>query len=380
MSFFAIGILFPLHYPAREVVTLGVWILAFPSRAGYLSLFLAPLFTSATYGYYAFNLFCVLVTLGTAKAFMRWAVLNQDSFVQLHRLTRACMILSLILAVWQAIDGEIWMQVFPEMYAMGNGRGGGLQTEPSLLASPLILYLGFTLFCYMGDDKNRLNRTTLLLEAAVVSAASIIVTRSLSVVIVALCFMPSFITSLKKLIAWAAAGAAVTLIVLGERIQEALSGPVVFTDLITSAVGSWRNVPDIVILYNWQSFLFPQSPGEIRDKINAFAALWNFDYAWLENTYSTFSASASTVGLLVTLFLFGFGIWFGYRKLARLKPIWRSWMLLYLVDWFLLPKFEPCGWVGISLLTAIALLCEEDKPVALLLKREYPAGLADSVN
>jgi hypothetical protein len=380
LSFFALGILFPLHYPVREVVTLGVWILAFPSRVGYLSFFLAPFFANATYGYYAFNLFCVLATLGTATGFMRWAELNGPAFVQLHRLTRACLIFNLILAVWQAIDGEAWMRVFPEMYAMGNGRGGGLQTEPSLLAPPLVLYLSFCLWHYLQGTDDAFDRGKMLFEAATLSVATILVTESLSVVIVVVCFLPAFLRSLRRLIPWAIGGAIATAIVLGDRIRDALSGPIVFTELITSAVGSWRNVPDIVILYNWQAFLLPQHPGEIRDKLNAFAALWNLDYAWLDNTYSTFSASASTLGLVVTLFLFGFGVWIGYRKVSRVKPIWRSWILLYVVDWFILPKFVPCGWVGIGLLTALAFSCEVEESATSLAGTDYRAGLAESAN
>ncbi len=64
LSFFPCAFLFPFGYPTREVITLLAWIVAFPSLLTALSLLLLPLFLSNSYGYFAFNLFSLLATLG----------------------------------------------------------------------------------------------------------------------------------------------------------------------------------------------------------------------------------------------------------------------------------------------------------------------------
>ena len=269
LSFFSLGLLFPFHYPVREVVTLGFWILAFPSRAGYLAFFLLPLFPSATSGYFAFNLFCVLATLGTAWSFAHWAPTSSETAGRLHRFTRSCLAISIVIAFWQCIDGEKWMQIFPEMFAVGNGRGAGLRTEPSLLASPLVLYLGFALWKYLSNGDSDRGRTRLQIEIAAFALATIVATESLTVVIVVLCFLPTFRTSLKGLIGWTAGGSLLSAAIFADRIRDALLGYGGFTYIITTAFGSWRNVPDIVILSNPQAFLLPQNPEGVRDKISS---------------------------------------------------------------------------------------------------------------
>ncbi len=359
LNFFGVGILFPLHYPVREVLILGLWTWAFPSRVGYLSFALLPFFPSVRYGYYAFNLFCVMSTLGAAHSFSQWATYHHYLSDKLHRLTRTCLMISLVIAAWQACDGVAWMRVFPEMYAMGNGRGGGLQTEPSLLASPFVLYLGFSLWKYVQCGGETTDARKILSEVAVLCMATIAVTRSLTVVLAALCFLPGFVKSIMRLVVYSVGCAVVTIIVLGSRILSAFSNSGAFTYLITTAVGSWRNVPDIIILSNLKAFLLPQDPSGIRDRISTLATWWNIHFAWVENTYSTFSASASTVGIIVTAIVFGAWVWFGYRRISCAKNLQATWIMLFFADWFIFPKFEVCGWIGIGLLTSFALITEE---------------------
>lgn len=359
VSFFPCGILYPLNYPVREIATLLLWIWAFPSWVGCLSVLLLPLLPSDAYGYFAFNLFCIMGTLGTGARVIQKAATNTMLAAPLHRIARACMLLSLALAAWQAVDGEAWLRAFPAMFAMGDGRGGGLRSEPSLLAPPLAMYLALVLWRRMQSQAGGTERRRLLVEAAVLSLATLLLTRSLTVAIILLCFLPTFTSRLRYLFISGAAGALLGATVLWDRVREALSDGGTFAYLITTAVGSWRNIPDFLVLVNIRDYLLPSNPAEVREKLNLFATMWSPTLAWLDNTYSAFSASASTIGILATAALFAAGLVVGFRRVSHASHMRITWLLLYVANWFILPKYEPCGWIGLGLLTAAASISEE---------------------
>ena len=249
-----------LNYPVREIATLLLWIWAFPSWVGCLSVLLLPLLPSDAYGYFAFNLFCLMGTLGTGARVSQKAATNTMLAAPLHRIARACMLLSLALAAWQAVDGEAWLRAFPAMFAMGDGRGGGLRSEPSLLAPPLAMYLALVLWRRMQSQAGGTERRRLLVEAAVLSLATLLLTRSLTVAIILVCFLPVFTSKLRYLFVSGAGGALLGGAVFWDRIRDALSDGGTFAYLITTAIGSWRNIPDILILVNIRDYLLPNTP------------------------------------------------------------------------------------------------------------------------
>jgi chromate transport protein ChrA len=143
----------------------------------------------------------------------------------------------------------------------------------------------------------------------------------------------------------------VAVSVLGDRIQAAIGdADGSMTDLITSSLGSWRNIPDIAIVSNYSAFLVPGNPAEIRVKINTSVALMSPVFAWLENTYSIFAAGGVTAGLLVTVIAFIAGMALGMKGLASSSPARISWLMMYLASWFILSKYDPSGWVVLGLL------------------------------
>jgi hypothetical protein len=354
VSFFPCGILYPLSYPVREIATLLLWIWAFPSWMGCLSVLLLPLLPSDAYGYFAFNLFCITGTLGTGARVIRRAATSAMLAVPLHRLARACLLISLALAAWQAFDGENWLAAFPAMQAIGTGRGGGLRPEPSLLAPPLAMYLALVLWRRMQSAVDGKVERRLFVEAGVLSLTTLLLTHSLSVAIILICYLPAFTSKLRYLFVSAMGVAILGASVFWDRVRDAFSSGETFSYLITTAIGSWRNVPDILILVNIRDYLLPSHPAELREKLNQLAIMWSPGLAWLDNTYSTFSASASTVGVIATVILFGAGLFVGICKVSRANHMRTTWLLLYIADWFVLPKYEPCGWVGLGLLTAAA--------------------------
>jgi hypothetical protein len=264
------------------------------------------------------------------------------------------MVVSLALAAWQAIDGQRWLDAFPAMQSLGDGRGGGMRTEPSLLALPLALYFFLVIMRLVQPGLEAESKRRLLAEAALLGLGTIVLTRSLTVAIVVFCFLPAFGARLRYLLVYGGASAALALTLFWERLKEAISGDDAFTYMITTGVGSWRNVPDIIIFLHFRQYLLPPNPATVRETINAFAADWNPHFIWLENTFSTFSAGATTIGVIATLALLIAGAVVGLRKTSHSSTLRAAWMMLYIADWFILPKYEASGWIALGLVTAAA--------------------------
>jgi len=142
--------------------------------------------------------------------------------------------------------------------------------------------------------------------------------------------------------------------VLGDRIGEAFdtSGGSM-TDLVTASIGSWRNIPDILILSNIPDFLFLGNPSEVRIKITTCALQLSPVLGWIQNTFTTFSAGGVTVGVLLTAALFVAGIALGLKGLCSDRPRRITWIMLYLAAWIILAKWDPSVWVALGLLPAM---------------------------
>ncbi len=354
VNFFPCALLYPVDYPVREVAILLLWILAFPSPLGFASLTVVPLMRSEALGYFAFNLFCIVSVFAiTLKAF-QWARLESQSQPALHRLARGCMIFSLLLAMWQGLYPDFWLNVFPAMQSLGDGRGSGFRTEPSLLAPPLALYLALVLWGLAEPNLARKHRSRLVSEGMFIALLTLYFTRSFSVAIVLFFFLPAFVSKFRYFLFSGIAGAGILAVALSSRVSGAFSTGGDFTYLITSAVGSWRNIPDIVIFANSQSYLWPGNPGDLRNKIHMLIAIWNPDYLWLDSTYSMFSACASTLGIIATATVFAAGLLLFVFIRRQSLQFQLAWLLMYIANWFILPKYDVSGWIAWGLLAAFS--------------------------
>jgi hypothetical protein len=357
LTFFPYGVLYPLDYPAGELVTLCCWIWVFPSRVGWLSLGLAPLIVNATYGYFAFNLFCLLANLSIAWSAMRSSRIHLPDLTWLYKYVRACMFVTLALAALQAVTNQdVWMSIFVNM-RLEPGRGAGLKFEPSQLASLLALYLallrGRMEHVHVSGESLK-THGSLIREGALVMLATVALTRSFSVLIIAVCFAPMLFMQRRNIllaVSGLLTGVLVGVSVLGDRISDAFntSGGSA-TDLITESVGSWRNIPDVLILSNIGDFLFFGNPSEVRIKITTLAVQMSPVLAWVQNTFSIFSAAGVTIGAVATAVLFVAGIIVGMRGLSSSRPAQISWLLLYLAAWFFMAKWDPSVWIALGLL------------------------------
>jgi hypothetical protein len=371
LTFFPLGLLYPLDYPAGELLTLCCWLWVFPSPVGWLSLGLLPLIPVGVYGYYAFNLFCLVATLSIASAAFRSRALRLKQLIGLQKLARICMAVTLAIAAVQAVtDPYAWMAVFSNL-RLESWRGAGLKFEPSQLASLLALYLVLLTgrIESLRAARNSLHaRNALFREGVLAILFTVAVTRSISVLIVVACFVPALFIRRKHILPTLSAllaGAVVAISFLGERVGEAFAKSGSLTDLITESVGSWRNVPDILILSNLRDFLLPGNPVEVRIKITLCAVEMNPALAWVQNTFSTFSAGGVTVGVLATACAFAAGIAAGLRTLSSSLPLRISWLMIYLAAWLILAKWNPCAWIAVGLLPLLHRLNEREPACCL---------------
>jgi hypothetical protein len=187
--------------------------------------------------------------------------------------------------------------------------------------------------------------------------ATLALTRSLSVLIIAASFTPVLFIQRKHIALTMSAiltGAVVGIAVFGDRISDAIqtSGGSV-TELITASVSSWRNIPDLLILSNYRDCLFPGNPSEVRMKINTLAVLMSPALAWIQNTFSAFSAGGVTIGLLATVSIMIGGIAIGLRYFHCSPSMRGSWLMIYFAAWFFIAKWDPCAWVALGILPMV---------------------------
>jgi hypothetical protein len=201
------------------------------------------------------------------------------------------------------------------------------------------------------------------MEAMWVIVATLALTRSFSVLIVAACFLPVLLLRGKNIllaVSGLAAGAMAAIFFMGDRLRDGIhtSGGSI-TDLMTDSVNSWRNIPDLLILTNVGDCLWPGDPSEVRLKINTLAVNMSPALVWIKNTFSTFSAAGVTVGLLATVGVFAGGIAIAFKSHSFSRPMRNTWLMLYLAAWFFMAKWDPSAWIALGLLLSVRKLCKQ---------------------
>jgi len=357
LTFFPFAFLYPLLYPSGQILTLCCWVWVFPSPLGWLSLGLVPLIPSQAYGYYAFNLFCLIVNLAIARSALRCTEFSASDLDALYRLARFSMAVTIVIASIQAVtDPYFWTAIFPYMRLVA-GRGAGLRLEPSQLSCLLALYLALLAVqtgrggAYCNSIASRRHR---LWEGITMILLTVAVSGSISVLIIALCFAPALYIRRRHIVLLLASsffGVIAAFLILGNRINDAIkisSGSI--AELLTTSVDSWRNIPDFLILSNYSDFLYPGNPSEVRLKIRTFAVLLNPGLAWVQNTFSEFSVAGVTAGLVGTFVLLATGLVIGMKSLPASAPARLTWFMVYLAAWFIMAKWDPSAWVVLGLL------------------------------
>jgi len=230
LTFFPDVLMYPLEYPAPELIALSAWIWAFPSRLGFAAFVLAPFIPNPTYGYWAFNLFCVQASLSIAKAATSSSTWAGEDLGKAHKPLRLYMFVTLGICFLQVItDPGPWVALFPHM-RLEPGRGAGLRLEPSQIGSLLGIYLLMLVgaLTRVRTSAGAIKNTTAYVrEGAAMIVATVVLTRSLTVLIVACCFLPGLFQVRRKQIALAASVGIVclgiTYMVFGDRLEVAVA-------------------------------------------------------------------------------------------------------------------------------------------------------------
>jgi len=361
LTFFPYALLYPVEYPAPELIALSAWIWVFPSWVGIAAFALAPLIPSTAFGYYAFNLFCVVANVSIAMSASTSKDWRVDDFESAHKIVRIFMVITLAICVLQIVtEPGLWTAVFPHM-TLEAGRGAGLKLEPSQLGSLLAIYLAVLVARLSATRKGLLHSRTqsqLVREAVQMIIATVVLTRSLTVLIVAGCFLFALFPVRRKQVLLAAAIGlsclAVTNVVFGDRLHEAIetSGgdPAEF---ITVSLSSWRNTPDLLIVTDASDFMMPGKPSEVRLRLHDSAVLLSPLLGWIQNTFTLFSAGGVTLGLPITLIGMGAVLIAGLRRLSKSPHLCTVWVLSYVAGWFVLAKWDNSMWLTLGILQLI---------------------------
>jgi hypothetical protein len=366
LTFFPYALMYPLEYPAPELIALSAWIWSFPSWVGFAAFALAPLIPTETYGYYAFNLFCVVANLSIAMSASSSKAWRPSDFETAHKIVRCFMLITLVICAMQVVtDPGLWSAVFPHM-VLEPGRGAGLKLEPSQIGSLLAIYLSVLVARLIATRKGVLSSRTqsqLVREAVQMIVGTVLLTRSLTVLIVACCFLFALFPIKRKQVLLAAAVVlaclAITNVVFGDRLHEAIetSGgdP---TEFITASLSSWRNTPDLLIITDPSDFMMPGKPSEVRLRLHDSAVLLSPLLGWIQNTFTLFSAGGVTLGLPITLICMGGVLVGGLRKLRKSSHLCAVWLLCYVAGWVVLAKWDDAMWLTLGILQLVPRITE----------------------
>lgn len=275
------------------------WILIIALFDLYYVLPLFPLMFISGIDYYVYNLIPVVLSIlllneGLKRGF---GIVP----IKLAHFNRYFFTFTVLLGFSQWFMKDIWKVLIP-FQLISSFRGSAFQIEPSFLAFPLFIYISYQLFLLEQTGNKRIAYETIF-----VSALAVIITSSISV----------FLTSLYSFISLRKISPRTMLLVLIipaiiigfsiwifspriERITEYLSSIENLTDVIiygSIAIGSWRNIPDVIVLTNIDKFIFPSSNVlGLRETISKLGARYGF--GWLSATFNVFTSAIITLGLL----------------------------------------------------------------------------------
>lgn len=71
-----------------------------------------------------------------------------------------------------------------------------------------------------------------------------------------------------------------------------------------AALSSWRNIPDLAIIYNFSELILPNFDVPMRTRISDLVSITLPGFEWLRSTYSIFAAGAYSIGILATVCIY----------------------------------------------------------------------------
>lgn len=327
-----------------------VLLLTFAFRLYYLLPMFVLLFFSQV-SYYFYNAIFVLFSL---ILFNKGIKQNSTIFSKkLLNFNRIFFPITVLIGFIQWFIKDIWQKLIP-FQRFGNFRGSLFQIEPSFVAYPLLIYIAFQ-FTLKIYDNNENFGDKIFYETMIVSILSVVVTKSISVLLILpLNFLLIRKISLKLLVIFIMLTLLFVVIIIfpfynrWKLVIEQISiiNKMSLTDFLVGAsiaLGSWRNIPDAIILSNINQFLLPNSPFHIREKKSLLGS--QFGFSWLSTTFNLFSAAVVVFGVLVILIILAINLFLIFQKLMIVK-LNRVPIIIYLliVSFFFLPKGAVFSW------------------------------------
>lgn len=254
-----------------------------------------------------------------------------------HKLVEKLLIISFAASFIQGLWPEFWQQLIPNATFLPL-RGPGFQSEPSYLSSIILLY-----YIQALSVKGKHS----ILAKALIFPIGIFLTKSLSVALVAPIYYLYLYRRLGKvpIISLAPIGLYLGLLFFSERLSGLDFQGDIFHS-ITLGVTSWRNIPDISILTDFGSFLFPST--DHREALLR-AVYQQFFLTWVTFSFSNFSTWVLSFGAIA---VFPFILFLIYRVMTVHNLIQSRSVRLYLLFYclFFVVKFDPLGWIIIGII------------------------------
>ncbi len=348
---FAPTVFLPFPYPFAELARLGLLTALFPSPVAAIPAVVSVAAYLQHDEYLLFNAFTATAVASVAVGFSKFV--GRLSAPQVRRAvwvtTWVVWATVIVQAIQVAGPSSISEAFYPTWMgiAVPEGRGSGLVLEPSFLAGPLAFAMTLWLAGWRVDPVKG-PRVSLIVAVSI----SIVLSKSLLCALLFVPFVFYIFVKLAHLRIAILVVLAATIPWVYERLDSA--APVAVSSGVGAmgmALNSWRTIPDEAILANWSEYLLPFQP-DSRDRVAASIARLYPEEAWIENTYSLFAATASSLGLVGVLVLCS---WVLLVVLLRPMQFGLRVLLLALIPMavFSVPKVEPSLLMGIAMLATL---------------------------
>jgi len=350
-------VFFDFPYPFGDLSRTGVILVLFPGLQ--LLWMIVPLvvFAMTRDDYLSFIWICAISSLITFNRIRASFRSRAYSRVLLAWLFDKMSQLFLVIIFFQFLQhfnvmgiNAVFLRFFPDMAGLDDLKGFAFFSEPSMLAGPLLLYgVILELHCAFEDEGTRFRA---IIRWALTVLTCVALARSLTCALVIIFALTRIFNAAQLLVMGGIFVAPIGLI-FSDRLLEAAGTTGNFSVLdFTTALNSWRTIPDAAIIVHYKEYILPGIQAGLRDRIVAQVSVLSPVFAWIQYLYSYFATYVSTFGFL-GLFCILIST---YRRLASRASAIRDHIyicLLLFAMLFLLPKYDISCWVALGLISLV---------------------------
>lgn len=317
-----VGIAFPYPYPELIAAT---FLLMSTSGPAFLAvtaitiLILVPI-VDEYFLYSAYLIIAVVKPLTALESIKRF--FTRPKF---RSLAIAVILLNLVAMFIQYFFPQAWPDI--AYVTLGEGqRAAGLKQEPS--HTIILLVIAATLAFTSRPDQS-------YKAAALFNTFALLLLFLTKSDLVALVWASYFALAVSR-----RTPKPVMAIALGLAVYLGFRSIYALNELLFQEMGSWRSVPDFAIILKPESFLWPNI-SDIQFKLNGIIEEIFAGPSFVEWTYSIFSTSVLTIGLIPMLIIFvlGYRYWnASFHKIVSFRAV-----PVVFVAMLFLPKYESAA-------------------------------------